>query len=174
MKNDFNFPEEEYNIGKRHFVIKYDIESDEYKIKNLSGSGLYIKINEKMILRNNSIFSFSSSLILVKIENNIIILKILYGYNENNEYSFNGNEKKYIKLGRIKLNDIDLEFNDESTSRIQTTIIYENNNWFIVDGDGNKNSLNGTWYFADEFFIIKEGMIFRAGTTSFKAHLYTP
>ena len=43
LKNDFNFPEEESNIGKRHFEIKYDLENDEYKIKNLSGSGLYIK-----------------------------------------------------------------------------------------------------------------------------------
>jgi len=127
-----------------------------------------------MILRNNSIFSFSSTLILVKIENNLIQLKILYGTNQNNEYSFNSNKKQYIKLGRIKNNDIDLEFNDESTSRIQTTIFYENNNWYIIDGDGSKKSLNGTWYFADIFFIIKEGMIFRAGTTSFKAHLYIP
>ena len=127
-----------------------------------------------MILRNNSIFSFSSTLILVKIENNLIQLKILYGTNENNEYSFNSNEKQYIKLGRIKNNDIDLEFNDESTSRLQTTILYENNNWYIVDGDGNKKSLNGTWFFADEYITINEGMIFRAGTTSFKAHLYVP
>jgi pSer/pThr/pTyr-binding forkhead associated (FHA) protein len=127
-----------------------------------------------MLLRNNSIFSFSSTLILVKIENNLIQLKILYGTNQNNEYSFNSNEKQYIKLGRIKNNDIDLEFNDESTSRIQTTIFYENNNWYIIDGDGSKKSLNGTWYFADIFLIIKEGMIFRAGTTSFKAHLYIP
>ena len=127
-----------------------------------------------MILRNNSIFSFSSTLILVKIENNLIQLKILYGTNQNNEYSFNSNKKQYIKLGRIKNNDIDLEFNDESTSRIQTTIFYENNNWYIVDGNGKKGSLNGTWYFADEYITINEGMIFRAGTTSFKAHLFSP
>ena len=84
-----------------------------------------------MILRNNSIFSFSSTLILVKIENNLIQLKILYGTNQNNEYSFNSNKKQYIKLGRIKNNDIDLEFNDESTSRIQTTIFYENKDGVI-------------------------------------------
>ena len=130
-----------------------------------------------MILKNNSIFSFSSILISVKIDLNVnnfgstITLKILYGINQNNEYVFNSSEKLLIRIGRSKTNDIDIDFNDESTSRLQTTIFYENNNWYIIDGDGSKKSLNGTWYFADIFFIIKEGMIFRAGTTSFKAHL---
>ena len=49
--NDFNFPEEESNIGKKHFEIKYDLAMDDYKIKNLSGSGLYIKISKKNIIK---------------------------------------------------------------------------------------------------------------------------
>ena len=53
-------------------------------------------------------------------------------------------------------------------------IFYENNNWYIVDGDGIKQSLNGTWYLADEYMDIYEAMIFRAGTTSFQAHLFDP
>lgn len=80
------------------------------------------------------------------------------------------NKKQIIKLGRFKTPEIDLDFKDESTSRIQTTIIYENNNWYIMDGDGLKSSLNGTWYFADEYISITENMIFRAGTTSFNTH----
>ena len=133
-----------------------------------------------MILKNNSIFSFSSILISVKIDLNVnnfgstITLKILYGINQNNEYVFNSSEKLLIRIGRSKTNDIDIDFNDESTSRLQTSILYENNNWYIVDGDGNKKSLNGTWFFADEYITINEGMIFRAGTTSFKAHLFSP
>jgi hypothetical protein len=47
--NDFNFPDEEEIIGKRHFEIKYDISKDGYKIKNLFGSGLFIKITKKMV-----------------------------------------------------------------------------------------------------------------------------
>ena len=133
-----------------------------------------------MILKNNSVFSFSSTLICVKINLNInnfgstISLKILHGTNQNNEYSFNSNDKVLIRLGRLKTNLIDIDFNDESTSRLQTTILYENNNWYIVDGDGIKKSLNGTWFFADEYITINEGMIFRAGSTTFKSHLFTP
>ena len=57
---------------------------------------------------------------------------------------------------------------------IDCRIYYENNNWNIIDGDGTKVSLNGTWYLADDFIDIYEGMIFRAGTTSFEAHLHEP
>lgn len=87
---------------------------------------------------------------------------------------FESRNQQTIKLGRFKTPEIDFDFKDESTSRLQTTIIYEENNWYIMDGDGMKPSLNGTWYFADEYMSIAENMIFRAGTTSFKAHLYSP
>ena len=177
--NDFNFPEDETNIGKRHFEIKYDLSTDEYKIKNLSGSGLYIKIENKILLRNNSIFSFSNIIfncyIDISYDNNVssstITLKIIHGINEKKEYVFNSNSKKIIKIGRLNHPEIDIDINDESTSRIQSTIFYEKNNWYIIDGDGKKFSLNGTWYFAEEYITITEGMIFRAGTTSFKSHL---
>ena len=53
-------------------------------------------------------------------------------------------------------------------------IFYENNNWFIVDSTGNKESMNGTWYLADEYIDINENMIFRAGSTSFLANFYNP
>jgi len=57
---------------------------------------------------------------------------------------------------------------------INFSIFYENNNWYIVDADGAKQSLNGTWYLADEYMDITDGMVFRAGTTSFLAQLIDP
>lgn len=36
-------------MGMRHFEIKYDLNSDDYKIINLVGSGLYIKITNKAV-----------------------------------------------------------------------------------------------------------------------------
>lgn len=55
---------------------------------------------------------------------------------------------------------------------ISLRIFYENNNWFIVDSTGNKESMNGTWFLADEYIDIYEDMIFRAGSTSFLANFY--
>jgi hypothetical protein len=53
-------------------------------------------------------------------------------------------------------------------------IFYENNNWYIVDSDGMNESLNGTWFLADEYMDIYEDMTFRAGTTSFRANFLDP
>ena len=178
--NDYNFPDNETSIGKRHFEIIYDLNIDEYKIKSLLNNGLYIKITVKTILKNNSIFSFSNTLINCNFKTNdnltgsTITLKIIYGICKGNEYTFNSDTHSLIKIGRLKSPEIDIDINDESTSRIQTTIFYENNNWYIMDGNKQdiiKPSLNGTWLFANEFFTIFDGMIFRAGTTSFECHI---
>ena len=178
-QNDFNFPEDDSNIAKRHFQIKYDISSDEYKVKNISGTGLYIRIQNKRILNNNATFSFSISVIDVKIafdpekSTSRITLEVLYGQSRGKRVSYSSDEKKVIKFGRVNIPGLDLEFNDENVSRCQCMIFYEseNNNWWICDGDGKKPSSNGTWYLAEEYNTIEEGMIFRAGTTSFIAHL---
>ena len=178
--NDYNFPENETNIGKRHFEIVYDLNMNEYKIKSLLNNVLYIKITIKTILKNNCIFSFSNTLINCNFKTNenlngsIITLKILYGVCEGNEYTFDSNTHPLIKIGRLNTSEIDIEINDESTSRVQTSIFYENNNWYIIDGNKQENyksSLNGTWLYANEYYTIFDGMIFRAGTTFFECNI---
>ncbi len=122
-------------IGKRHFEIKYDILRDSYRIKNLFGSGLFVKIEKKLLLRNNSIFSFSTSHIIVKISmdarldngevnenefiNSTISLKVIHGINENKEFIFDSKNNSKITLGRIQVTGIDIAFGEESTSRVQ-------------------------------------------------------
>ena len=177
--NDYNFPDNETNIGKRHFEIVYDLNMNEYKIKSLLNNVLYIKITIKTILKNNCIFSFSNTLINCNfktdenLNSSIITLKILYGVCEGNEYTFDSNTHPLIKIGRLNTSEIDIEINDESTSRVQTSIFYENNNWYIIDGNKqeNKSSLNGTWLYANEYHTIFDGMIFRAGTTFFECNI---
>ena len=178
--NDYNFPDNETNIGKRHFEIVYDLNMNEYKIKSLLNNVLYIKITIKTILKNNCIFSFSNTLINCNFKTNenlngsIITLKILYGVCEGNEYTFDSNTHPLIKIGRLNTSEIDIEINDESTSRVQTSIFYENNNWYIIDGNKQENyksSLNGTWLYANEYYTIFDGMIFRAGTTFFECNI---
>ena len=90
--NDFNFPEEDSKIGKKHFEIKYDISVDEYKIKGMIGNnGLYIKISNKVLLRNHSVFSFGGIHITSEIAfdqstlNSTITLKVIYGLNQGQE-----------------------------------------------------------------------------------------
>ena len=68
----------------------------------------------------------------------------------------------------MKHDEIDFTFDDEDVSRKQCMIIFEDNNWYIVDGNGIQNSSNGTWFYPEKYFTITEGMIIRMGTTSFE------
>ena len=68
----------------------------------------------------------------------------------------------------MKNNEIDFTFDDEDVSRKQCVISFEENNWYLVDGDGIKNSSNGTWFFPEKYYNINDGLIFRIGTTIFQ------
>ena len=74
---------------------------------------------------------------------------------------------KLIRIGRIKNNETDFSFTDEDVSRKQCILTFEDNNWYISDGDGENESANGTWFYPEKFFNIYENMVFRIGTTSF-------
>lgn len=86
---------------------------------------------------------------------------------------FNPIDNPIIRFGRKKntSSSIDVAFTEESTSRLQCTITYDprTKNWKIVDSDGAKKSLNGTWFLADEHILIEHGMLIRVGTTTFEA-----
>ena len=66
------------------------------------------------------------------------------------------------------MNDWDIKFNSKGLSRCQCIIEFINGWWILKDGDGSKNSTNGTWLFADEFYPIHDEMVFKAGQILFK------
>jgi hypothetical protein len=199
LENDFNFPDEE-KIGNKHFEIRYFEDSDNYCVKDLYGTGLFIKVTQPIKLKNNSIFSFIDSHIIVKIPtdlnnksfeeskdciNRVISFKVLYGENKDKEYTFNANDKGLILFGRGRsiMNNIQqisntefIEFNTDNVSRIQSSIFYDwtDECWYLVDSTGEVESMNGTWFLAAEYNILDNNSIIKAGTTSFQCNYIYP
>lgn len=66
-----------------------------------------------------------------------------------------------IKIGRMS--DCDIKFEDNGLSRCQCIIMNVNGAWILKDGNGEKQSTNGTWLFVDDLFKIYDGMTFKAG-----------
>ncbi len=65
--NDFNFQPED-GISKRHFVIKLDREYNAgYLIKNLNGSGTFIKIDKYLTIKDGTIISFGTNHLIVMV-----------------------------------------------------------------------------------------------------------
>ena len=89
FNNDFILQQEE-GLNSRHFEIKYENTLNDYFIKNIKESGVFIKINEPIALRHGMVISFGSNHVLVNIseENDqrdnesTISFKGLYGVNK--------------------------------------------------------------------------------------------
>ena len=131
-------------------------------------------------MENGDLFSFSNFLIELKIDiisedindrnvvtATVLTLEVLFGENEPRKISFISEVNKIIRIGRLQNNETDVVFADEDVSRKQCILTYEDNNWYINDGDGENKSSNGTWFYPEKFFNISENLIFRMGTTSF-------
>lgn len=92
FKNDYCFKPEE-GVNKRHFEIKFDKENiPGYYVKNLQGSGVFIKVNDYLNLKDGVIISFGTNHLLVSITHDdeqtdlsIIKFKSIYGPNKGNE-----------------------------------------------------------------------------------------
>ena len=98
----------------------------------------------------------------------LLTMEVIFGEDQRRKITFDSRKKREIKIGRIKNEETDFAFEDNDVSRKQCMIIYEDNNWYIVDGDGINPSSNGTWFYPEKYFNIINGLIIRIGTTLFE------
>ena len=98
----------------------------------------------------------------------LLTLEVLFGEEQRRKITFDSKMKKIVRIGRLKNSETDFSFADEDVSRKQCILTFEDNNWYISDGDGENESSNGTWFYPEKYFTIKDGMIIRMGTTSFE------
>ena len=93
------------------------------------------------------------------------------------QYSFSSRKNTIIQIGRIKEihNNIDIEFNEDSVSKLQTKIYYYKKNWYIIDGNGlDHKSGNGTWLLIDVYTKVWDNCYFRFGNDRFKIEYKYP
>ena len=119
---------------------------------------LHVKIDIKSEEINNSNTVIAS----------LLTLEVIFGEEQRRKNTFDSRKKQQIRIGRIKNEETDFAFEDDDVSRKQCMIIYEDNNWYIVDGDGEKPSSNGTWFYPEKYYNINDGLIIRIGTTLFE------
>jgi hypothetical protein len=173
LNDDSNFNEsvvKNFNTYLKNFYLYFNNKKNRFFIHDKSKIyGLYKKINKKIKLENSLIISFSIYHIYIKKnENNNIKLKCIKKTNKIvYTNSFNNNEINEITIGRN--NDCIINLDDDNISRIQMTILFENNNWFIYDGCKEKESLNGIWLNAiDNNINIENKDILKIGKLIFK------
>ena len=173
--NDFVLPSEE-GVGNRHFLIKYLPVERKYTIRDLGeGTGTFIKLTTKQRLKDNYILSFGENHMVVQHCEMVaqelpkITLKFIDGPKSDQVFQFQSTESP-IRIGRQS--DCQIRFDDNSLSRYQCLMTYDAGvGWQLQDGDGRKNSTNGTWLFADFAFEVFDHMIFKAGQSLFEVNV---
>jgi hypothetical protein len=190
LENDFSFPieEKEDNFGLYelpNFAIYYNVNDGNYYIKDFNtGVGALMRI-KKYIMGKNTLINIGGNYLVIYIEKKKIIIKI---FNNNildspskqdkndincdlKEYDIDENRDFCINIGRNQNCDIIIE--DMMLSKIQCHIEYNSSDkcFYLIDGDGQKDSTNGTWVFILNPTKITNNFMFKAEHTLFLANL---
>lgn len=190
LLNDFSFPIEEKDDNfslyeSPNFAIYFNVDDGNYYIKDFNtGVGALMKI-KRYIMEGNTLINIGGNYLVVYIEKNKIIIKI---FNNNildspnkkdknsincdlKEYEIDEHNNFYLNIGRNQNCDIIIE--DMMLSKIQCRIEYNSNNkcFYLNDGDGKRESTNGTWVFILNPTKITNNFMFKAEHTLFLANL---
>lgn len=190
LLNDFVFPVEEKDENNGlyefpNFAIYYNINDGNYYIKDFNtGVGALMKI-KKYKMDKNTLINIGSNYLVIYIDKNLITIKIfnnstILDNKDNNknlgqncvmkEFQIKNNNT-IITIGRSQKCDIIIE--DMMLSKIQAYIQYnsKDSNFYLYDGDGEKESTNGTWVFILNPIKITDNFLFKAEHTLFMATL---
>ena len=185
--NDFIFPIEgnEDNNGlyeSPNFAIYYNLEDNNYYIKDFNtGVGALMKI-KKYVMEGNTLINIGGNYLVVYIEKNRILIKIFNNSILENtqpkdsncdikQINLEENSNSYTSIGRSQHCDIIIE--DMLLSKVQCCIEYNSKTKkiYLCDGDGKKESTNGTWVFILNSTKITDNFMFKAEHTLFLANL---
>ena len=190
LLNDFVFPiedkEDNYSLYELpNFAIFYNVEDGNYYIKDFNtGVGALMKIKNYRI-EGNTLINIGGNYLVVYIEDNKIRVKIfnnsILGNNNKKEqntincdlkeFYFDKKNNFVINIGRNQ--NCDLIIEDMMLSKIQCRIEHNANDkcFYLCDGDGKKESTNGTWVFILNSTKITNNFMFKAEHTLFVANL---
>lgn len=152
-----------YNESKKKFCI----------MDNLSGTGTFIKLTKEIIIKENMIVGFCVDFMYFDVKvlrNGETQLKINFlqkskNSEKNSEIIFDSNEYKNFTIGRS--NKCNYKYDDESVSKVQCTLCYEKENWYLYDGSitvyERKHSTNGLWLLCRKGICLENQMIIKTG-----------
>ena len=183
---DFIFPIDKENSSNLFefpsFSIYFNIKDENYYIKDFNiGIGALMKI-KKYKIDNNTLINIGANYLIICIEKDNLIIKIfnnnILDNNNNNEKKFESkifkidkNKDNIITIGRSK--KCNLSINDMMMSKIQSSIKYnsKDKNFYLYDGNSEKESMNGTWVYILNPVLITDNFIFKAEHTLFVVNI---
>lgn len=165
---DLAIKEDAEVIGRKHFMLFW--QKEVCYLKDLGeGSGTFIRVNGSFPLSSGCIISFSDIHIFVLLEGSTLLLKPLNSDKKGQEFPYLPDSSPVL-VGRTV--SCTLQFPDKSVSRYHCSFVYDTQmaSWKLYDGlNSCKPSTNGTWVMTKEATELATGVVFRAGSSLFKA-----
>lgn len=189
--HDFTFPIEfstensmmknaEENIDAfPNFAIYFNLEDKAYYIKDFNtGLGALMKAKE-YVLKENTLINVGSNYLVISFEEPELIVKIFNSSILQDKKEDLNTDKFQMK--KFKIDDInfkitigrsqtcDISIDDMMLSKVQCRIEYDNKMqcFVLFDGDGSKESTNGTWIYILHPAKIENNFLFKAEHTLF-------
>ena len=156
-------------LDKRHCVVT--CRKGTYMLKDLgSTSGTFIRVHRTFQLPTKCIISFGDIYIQLEVIDAFLHLRVISGEKKDEEFTFSSSQSP-ILLGRMS--SCTLAFQDARLSRYQSSLVHQvSTGWTLFDGlNTAKPSTNGTWVFVPDYVTLWDGLVFKAGSSLFKASL---
>lgn len=157
------------NIADKQFYVFYNQQTSKFNLTdNKDGTGVFAKVETCVMISNTLTVSFQTDCIEFQVKeidnmSKQIIGKFLQG-KRGQTFCFNSENKNIITMGRDS--HCDIPYIEDSVSKIQFTLKFEDDNWFLYDGSvGNKHkkSTNGLWQLAFPMIELKDKMLLTTG-----------
>ena len=163
-------------IFTAQFYGSGDSEGIKYTFRFNIGIGALMKV-KKYKIENNTLINVGANYLVISIEKEFLIVKI---FNNSILENNNNHNKKFIlkrfkidkkdfalTIGRNKKCDISID--DMMMSKVQSTIKYnyKEKNFYLFDGNSQKESMNGTWVYILNPVLITDNFVFKAEHTLF-------
>lgn len=177
--NDCVLPDS--NLAGKQFFVFYNETTSKFNVlDNLSGTGLFVKIENSLIINHDMIVSFCADHMYLQVTKNSnnskdIRIKFLQG-KRYRDSTFNSDLKKIITIGRG--NKCDIKYDGDSVSKIHCTIKFIDDNWVMYDGTfanhEQKKSTNGLWLLANVGIELNNKMLLTSGIYKIKVEIEEP
>jgi len=153
-------------------IIVYDPRENLYKIKSKNrGTGVFKGLESKSMLEDENYIIFGNNHLIITKYRSSHVLKLQFVEGEFKDSTFidDPDIRPCILFGRDE--QCHYFFDDKTVSRIQLTLQFEDNEWYLCDGGLEKKSVNGNWILIDDFHTITEETKLKSGSSTFLVKL---
>lgn len=175
---DFSFIDS--SVSDHQFNITYDSALNQYYAHDIEyGTGIFYKLKKKKIIPHDNYIVITFCNLYLRLEvyeedNSSLKITFLDKKFKNKEVVINPRTKKIVKLGRG--NQVDILINEQDISRIQWTAKYDGINWWLFDGNVEKNgeqkcSMNGIWIQIIDKMELYNDLVLKTGMTVIEVKL---